>query len=567
MATLGRPTTALVRIDLRLSKYEVSSHVLVKMALVGLSCALASEGREFNIHCNTVAPLASSRLIESTLPPEMVKALTPELVVPVVLHLCHRHCDDSGAIVETGGGYVTRVRYELSEALSIESSVSTKFVSEHLSAVDDFQGQVLSSQRQVSDRRSSQVQPMHATTTSAPLSFGGQVVVITEASTQCGREYAVEFARLGAAVVANSPKRSVIDELCGRIRAAGGRAHATYESVVDGDRIIASAVAAFGRVDVLVNNAEQADFVPFEELSDHDWDVMYRINLYGTFKTCRAAWEPMLKQKSGRIINTSSLLALSPNSRVPSNAFSAMKAGVWGLTLTLALEGASRNILVNCVAPVDEPSSHSMAALVASLAHPSASLTASVLVIGAGSIAKIRSRRSCGMHFRPPSSISVEGVRDLWNRIGDFSVPGTSTPANATEATLPIYENVSAPSGAIDDAPVADSGRTTEGIPEVKQASEAGNTPSSGFRLAEAYAAEFPTTSEEHKERDVILYALSIGAKREDLHLIYENHEQFMAFPFYGLILGSSAAFSNPYSQFMPEYNPVRDLERYIGGL
>jgi 3-oxoacyl-[acyl-carrier protein] reductase len=184
------------------------------------------------------------------------------------------------------------------------------------------------------------------------MSFTGKVAVVTGAGKNIGRAIALALAEQGARLVINnlSPERS--EQVAGEIRERGAEVVAVRGSVADpavADEIIRQAVDSFGRVDILVNNAGITRDALVIRMKDEQWDEVLDINLKGTFNCARAAVRPMIKQRSGRIINITSVVGLHGN---PGQAnYTAAKAGVIGLTKTLARELASRQITVNAVAP------------------------------------------------------------------------------------------------------------------------------------------------------------------------------------------------------------------------
>lgn len=94
------------------------------------------------------------------------------------------------------------------------------------------------------------------------------------------------------------------------IKAAGGKAVANYDSVEDGEKIIDTAIKAFGRIDVLINNAGILRDISFKNMKDDDWDLIMKVHVRGAYKCARAAWPHFRKQKYGRVINTASAAGL-----------------------------------------------------------------------------------------------------------------------------------------------------------------------------------------------------------------------------------------------------------------
>lgn len=141
------------------------------------------------------------------------------------------------------------------------------------------------------------------------LRYDGKVAVVTGAGAGLGRAYAHLFARLGASVVVNDLGGSAFgggastkaaDVVVEEIRKFGGKAVANYDSVEDGDKIIDTAMKAFGRVDILINNAGILRDKSFKRMTDTDWDLIHRVHVRGTYKCTKAAWDIMRKQNYGR---------------------------------------------------------------------------------------------------------------------------------------------------------------------------------------------------------------------------------------------------------------------------
>ena len=180
-----------------------------------------------------------------------------------------------------------------------------------------------------------------------------KVAIVTGGAGGIGTHISREFARAGAAVVVASRNQARIDGVVAKITDCGGRALAvatdiTVPEQVDG--LIARTVSAFGRLDVMVNNAGGgARMRQPEETSYQDWVRLIDFNLTGTFLCCIAAGKRMIEQRSGNIINISSTAGTKGNPYMLH--YSAAKAGMISLTNNLAYMWARHNINVNCIAP------------------------------------------------------------------------------------------------------------------------------------------------------------------------------------------------------------------------
>lgn len=183
--------------------------------------------------------------------------------------------------------------------------------------------------------------------------LNGRIAIVTGASRGIGRVIALALAKRGAAVVVNFASNAGAAELVSReIKEIGGRAltfQADVSAPVEADALIKAANAEFGRVDILVNNAGITRDNLILRMKDEDWDRVLGVNLKGAFNCTRAAARGMLKNRFGRIINISSVVALIGNAGQAN--YCAAKAGLIGLTKAMAKELGSRNITVNAVAP------------------------------------------------------------------------------------------------------------------------------------------------------------------------------------------------------------------------
>ena len=181
----------------------------------------------------------------------------------------------------------------------------------------------------------------------------GKVAVVTGASRGIGRAIALKLADEGAKVVVNySGSQAKAEEVVAAIQEAGGEALAIQASVAKSDEVVAlmdAAVKTFGSLDILVNNAGITRDNLLMRMKENEWDDVIDTNLKGVFLCTKAVTRQMMKQRAGRIINISSIVGVAGNAGQAN--YVAAKAGVIGLTKTTAKELASRNILVNAIAP------------------------------------------------------------------------------------------------------------------------------------------------------------------------------------------------------------------------
>jgi len=194
------------------------------------------------------------------------------------------------------------------------------------------------------------------------LSFKDRVSIITGAGGGIGRAYAIELAKRGARVVVNdlggapdgsgSGNKRPADDVVHEIRQSGGEAVASYESVATpegGEQIVKTALDAFGKVDILINNAGILRDRSLIKLEPEDWDVVIEVNLKGAYCVARPAFRVMKANNYGRIVLTSSAAALYGN--FGQSNYAAAKHGLIGLMNILKIEGAKHNVKVNTVAP------------------------------------------------------------------------------------------------------------------------------------------------------------------------------------------------------------------------
>ncbi len=193
--------------------------------------------------------------------------------------------------------------------------------------------------------------------------FDGQVAIVTGAGAGLGRVYALDLARRGAKVVVNDlggardgsgeGSKAPADRVVEEIRALGGEAVANYDSVATpegGQAIVDAAIEAFGRVDILINNAGILRDKTLAKMEPENWDAVIDVHLKGAYNVTRPAFLKMREQGYGRIILTSSAAGLYGN--FGQTNYSAAKMGLVGFMNTVKLEGEKHNIKVNTVAPM-----------------------------------------------------------------------------------------------------------------------------------------------------------------------------------------------------------------------
>ena len=367
------------------------------------------------------------------------------------------------------------------------------------------------------------------------LRFDGKVAVITGAGNGLGRSHALLFASRGAKVVVNDlggthtgqgQSSAAADKVVAEIKAAGGEAVANYNSVEDGDKIIKTAVDAFGRIDILVNNAGILRDTSFQKMTQDDWDLIYRVHVLGAFRCTHAAWPYLREQKYGRIIFTASAAGIYGNFGQAN--YSTAKLGLLGFSNTLAIEGRKNNVLCNTIAPIAGSrmtetifppnllaalKPEYVSPLVLRLCHEGSDETGGLFEVGGGFYGKLRWERTRGKIYRLGRPVTVEDLDSEWSTITSFD--SSTHPANVAQSVEPIVTNV-----------------------------EAG--PSRGgnqfIDVDAALGYEFPEQRTSYDERDLALYALGVGAAHDptddrELQLVYEMHgEGFKALPTYGVI-------------------------------
>ncbi len=286
------------------------------------------------------------------------------------------------------------------------------------------------------------------------LGFDGRVAIITGAGGGLGRAHALSLASRGAFVVVNDlggavdgsgsdagAAQLVVDE----ISAAGGEAVADTSSVATpegGAAIVQTAIDAFGRVDIVVNNAGILRDKTFHNMAPELLDPVVDVHLKGAFNVTRPAWVHMREQQYGRVVSTSSAAGIFGN--FGQTNYGAAKMGLVGLTRVLAVEGARYGIRANAIAPLaltrmtedilgsfgDKLSPSLISPIVTYLAHESCEATGRIFSVGGGRVAEVFIAEAPG-YYQP--DLSAEDVANHWDAV--TSRDGYSVPANLGEET------------------------------------------------------------------------------------------------------------------------------------
>jgi NAD(P)-dependent dehydrogenase (short-subunit alcohol dehydrogenase family) len=274
--------------------------------------------------------------------------------------------------------------------------------------------------------------------------LNGRVVIITGAGGGLGREYALLAADEGAQVVVNDlggardgsgSGQAMADTVVDEIRARGGQALANYDNIATEDgaqSLVDAAVAEFGTVDGIVNNAGILRDGAFHKMSTENWDAVLKVHLYGGYYVTRAAWPHLREKKFGRIVMATSTSGLFGNFGQAN--YGAAKLGLVGLINTLAIEGAKYGILANAVAPMaatrmttdiappellEKLPAAQVAPVVGYLLSEQCTDTASVYVVGGGNIQRVAQFQNKGVTFS--ETPTVDELTARWSEISDLS--------------------------------------------------------------------------------------------------------------------------------------------------
>ncbi|MGH9008312.1 MAG: SDR family oxidoreductase [Acidimicrobiia bacterium] len=277
--------------------------------------------------------------------------------------------------------------------------------------------------------------------------FEGRVAIITGAGGGLGREHALLLASRGAQVVVNDlggavdgtgssagPAQQVVEE----IEARGGAAVADTSSVATtegAEAMVKTALEAFGRVDIVINNAGILRDKSFKNMTPDLWDPVIAVHLTGAYNVTRAAWPHFCEQSYGRIVSTSSAAGIFGNFGQAN--YGAAKMGIVGLTRVWAQEGGRYNIRANAIAPVartrmteeilgplvEKVDPALVSPVVAYLASDDCPVSGEIYSVGAGRVSRIFIGEAPGFFKK---DLTVEDIRDNWDVIraeGEYAIP------------------------------------------------------------------------------------------------------------------------------------------------
>jgi NAD(P)-dependent dehydrogenase (short-subunit alcohol dehydrogenase family) len=276
--------------------------------------------------------------------------------------------------------------------------------------------------------------------------FDGRVALVTGAGGGLGRSHALLFGSRGAKVVVNDlggntdgtgSGTTMADQVVAEIKAMGGDAVANYDSVdtwEGGEKMMQAAVAAFGRVDIVVNNAGILRDKSIAKMTEEEWTRVLSVHLNGSYYVTRAALPVMRQNNYGRIVFTTSAAGLYGNFGQAN--YSAAKLGIVGLMNTVKLEGRKANVLANTIAPIaksrlmgtvmDEATMEKLkpefvSAMVAYLCSEENQFTGGIFTAGGGHYARAAMVESPGVTFGIEHVPSVEEIASKFTAIADLT--------------------------------------------------------------------------------------------------------------------------------------------------
>ncbi|KAF3003936.1 hypothetical protein E8E14_002837 [Neopestalotiopsis sp. 37M] len=431
------------------------------------------EGVKYNILVNAIMPVTSSHLMATTMTTEKRQHLDPKHIAPLVAYLGHPANKENGSIFEVGAGHVSKYRWERSQGavLKCDETLTPGAILKRWSDINNFS------------------EPDH------PINTANMVAHLEAAKVQD----------------ANDPGDDI-----------------RYDNRV---AVVTGGGAGFGRIDILINNAGILRDKAFVNMTEKQWDEIINVHLRGTYSCTKAAYPHMLKQKYGRIVNTSSTSGIYGNYGQAN--YATAKMAILGFSTALAREGLKYNILVNTIAPsagtqltrtvlseelVNARKPEFVAPLVLALCSDNVrpNPTGGLYEVGCGWQGRTRWQRSRGVSFEL-DSFTPEALCDRWSDIVNFEDGRADNPETLEDG----YKKIMNIAQHIMDE-TARSGKAKSGYLASIDAA----------KQAQPVYAEFT-----YNKMDAILYNVSIGADNKRLDLVYEDHPKFQVLPTYGDIV------------------------------
>jgi multifunctional beta-oxidation protein len=443
----------------------------------------------------------------TVMPPEVLDALKPEFVVPLVAVLVHRSTQETGSIFEVGGGHIAKLRWERAKGtlLRADDSFTPAALLAKWDGVADFSSPSYPTGPADFMELLENAHKLPKNPEVEPIDYKGKVALITGAGAGLGRLYALQFAKHGAKIVVNDLMNP--DTVVQEIQKLGGQAVGVKASAEDGDAVVKAAIDAYGRVDIIVNNAGILRDKAFANMDDKQFHQVLDVHLRGTYKVTKAAWPYMLKQKYGRIVNTTSTSGIYGNFGQAN--YAAAKCGILGFSRALAREGQKYNILVNTIAPnagtamtatimpeemvqAFKPDYVAPAVLALCSDKVPEPNTGRLFEVGSGWVAETRWQRTGGAAFATDASFTPEAILEKWSSILDFEDGRADHPSDPSEGTDKIMANLSRPK--VQASKGGKGGKNEEVLAAIEQA-----------KKSKAEGTDFS-----YDERDVILYSMSL---------------------------------------------------------
>ncbi|KAG0145961.1 hypothetical protein CROQUDRAFT_671457 [Cronartium quercuum f. sp. fusiforme G11] len=547
-----------------------ANYSAAKLSQVTFAKTLAREGAKYNIIANAIAPVAASQMTATIMPPEMLKELKPEAIVPLVAFLVSDQTKETGQLFEAGAGWFGKLRWERSRGAVFKpdesftpSAVMARFdeinnfeKAEHPENITDANHlDFLEQAKQLTSNKQS----------NKPLNYKGKTVIVTGAGNGLGRAYALMYGKLGANVIVNDMNKEAAEKVVKEIQQLGSKAFTNIVSVEDGESVVKSALNHFGDLHVIVNNAGILRDKSFISMTDSDWDIVQKVHVKGTYSVTKAAWPIFLKQKFGRIVNTTSAVGLYGNFGQAN--YSTAKAAILGFSKTLAIEGKKYNIFCNTIAPNAGTSMTAtvwpeemvrafkpeyVAPLVGYLtSEANENTTGQLYEVSAGWCAAVRWQRTYG-HAFPAGKVTPEKLIAKWDQVIKFDKNATY-PTSTTDSIEQIIGNFGAEEESEDPIKSSRSDEFDFTDPEDSEL------------VAEIKRRNLEPIELTYTERDCILYNLGIGCSQNQLKYVFEGDMDFQVLPTFAVLAFNEASKHLPLD-WLPNYSPMMLLhgEQYL---